>query len=167
MQAKYHTDRLLLDLITLDDHDFVRELVNTKGWIEFIGDRNVHSKDEAVAYINKILSMQNLTYWVVRIKETNTPVGIVSFLKRAYLEHFDIGFAFLPEYFGKGYAYEAANAILSKASQHPDHSTILATTFPQNIASIKLLTKLGLRFDQEIEFENEKLHVYSIKTAII
>ncbi len=161
MQNKIITDRLSLNLLTLDDRDFVKSLVNTQGWIKFIGDRNVHTDDDAIAYINKIRNTQNLYYWVVSIKKENTPIGIISFLKRDYLENFDIGFAFLPEYNGNGYAYEAAKKVLSLVSKNPQYTVVLATTVPQNTNSIKLLIKLGLHFGKEIEVEKQKLHVYS------
>ncbi len=161
MQNRINTKRLHLDLLTLEDHDFILSLVNSKGWIKFIGDRNVHSKDEAIAYISKIRNTQNLFYWVVSMKEENTPVGIISFLKRSYLDHFDIGFAFLPEFTGYGYAYEAANEVLLMVSKYPAYDPVLATTIPQNVNSIKLLNKLGLHFEKEIEVENERLHIYS------
>lgn len=161
MQNRISTVRLNLNFLTLDDHDFVLELLNTNGWIEFIGDRNVHTNEDAIAYINKIINTQNLFYWVVRIKDKNIPIGIISFLKRSYLENFDIGFAFLPEYNGNGYAYEAAKEILSMVSRIPGYSPVLATTVPQNVNSIKLLIKLGLHFEKEIEVEKEKLHIYS------
>lgn len=140
-------------------------LVNSKGWLAFIGDRNVHSKEDAIAYINRILGTQDLFYWVVRLQENNTPVGIISFIKRNYLDHFDIGFAFLPEFMGLGYAYEAAKEVLTMASKYPTYSTILATTIPQNISSINLLTKLGFRFEKEIEVEEDILHVYMNATV--
>lgn len=161
MQTEITTQRLILNLITDEDDDFMRTLVNTEGWLKFIGDRNVHSKEDAIAYIQRIKNTPNLFYWVVRLKDTPTPLGIISFLKRSYLEHFDIGFAFLPEYKGCGYAYEGAEKVLAIASQKGEYSPILATTIPQNIASIKLLNKLGLHFEREIEVENMKLHVYS------
>lgn len=161
MQTEIFTQRLVLNIITEEDDDFIRSLVNTEGWLQFIGDRNVHSKQDAIDYIRKIKNTPNLFYWVVRLKDTPTPLGIISFLKRHYLEHFDIGFAFFPEYNGCGYAYEAAEKVLSIASQQAEYSTILATTIPQNIASIKLLNKLGLHFQREIEMANETLHVYS------
>ena len=159
MQNRISTERLDLDRLTLDDFEFITTLVNTKGWIEFIGDRNVHSKEDAINYINKILSSENLFYWVARTKEKNTPIGIVTFIKRTYLNHFDIGFAFLPEFNGCGYAYEAAKEVYSISRKN--HDTILATTLPQNESSIKLLRKLGLDFEKEIEVDNDKLHMYS------
>jgi RimJ/RimL family protein N-acetyltransferase len=121
----------------------------------------VHSKDDAIAYIEKINNNPDVTYWVVRITGTNIPVGLISFIKRKYLDHFDIGFAFLPEYNGQGYAYEAAREVLSIAGNNPKYIPILATTIPGNVKSIKLLTKLGLHFDREIEVDNEQLYVYS------
>ncbi len=163
MKEQVSTSRLLLDLLTTADHEFMMSLVNTKGWIKFIGDRNVHSKEEALAYIDKILNTTNLYYWVVRIREENTAAGIISFVKRRYLEHYDIGFAFLPEFCGRGYAYEAASQVLQVARENPEHQTVLATTIPGNIKSVKLLNKLGFHFEREIEVENDKLCVYTNK----
>jgi RimJ/RimL family protein N-acetyltransferase len=110
--------------------------------------------------------MQNLYYWVVCLKDNLAPIGIITFMKRTYLDHFDIGFAFLPQYNGKGYAYEAAKEVLSIVSEMPEHSIVLATTLPDNISSIRLLTKLGLCFVREIEVGSEKLYVYSNATDI-
>ena len=167
MQNSISTNRLFLDLLTEEDYNFIISIVNTKGWIEFIGDRNVHSKEDALAYIKKILSSQNLYYWVVRIKNGNTPIGIISFMKREYLENFDIGFAFLPEFNGYGYAYEAAKEILSMVSANQEYHPILATTIPGNVNSIKLLVKLGLHFEKELEADNEKLLIYSNSIATL
>jgi len=161
MQTIITSSRLTLNIVTTADHDFIMALVNTKGWLDFIGDRNVHSKDDAIAYIEKINNNPDVTYWVVRVTDNNIPVGLISFIKRKYLDHFDIGFAFLPEYNGQGYAYEAAKEVLSIAGNNPKYATILATTIPGNAKSIKLLTKLGLHFDREIEVDNEQLYVYS------
>ncbi|MEP6682532.1 MAG: GNAT family N-acetyltransferase [Parafilimonas sp.] len=161
MQNNISTNRLLLNLLTKEDHEFILQLLNSQGWIKFIGDRNVHSKEEAVAYINKILASENLFYWIVRIQGENLPVGIISFIKRSYLDYFDIGFAFLPEYNGYGYAYEAAQKILFIMSGQLNHHPILATTKPGNTKSIKLLNKLGLHFKKELNLESEMIHIYS------
>jgi len=161
MQTKIITERLLLNILTEGDYDFMRKLVNTEGWLQFIGDRNIHSKEAAIAYINKINGTPDVYYWVVRLKDTHRPVGIITFIKREYLTHFDIGFAFLAEYNGKGYAYEAANKVLSCVRLQRQYQTVLATTLPGNVRSIKLLVNLGFHFDQEIVVGNNQLHVYS------
>ena len=135
-------------------------LVNSEGWLQFIGDRNVRSLNDATAYIQRIRGTADLFYWVVRLKEDQTPVGIVSFLKRNYLEHFDIGFAFLPQFSGKGYAFEASLEVLAFAKT--EHPVILATTIPENTKSIGLLTKLGFSFVKEVESDGSRLHVYGL-----
>ena len=155
------TDRLNLKILSLGDDDFIKALVNSKGWIEYIGDRSIHSMEDAKAYVHKILSTENLFYWVVRTKDTNTSIGIISFLKRNYLDNFDVGFAFLPEFNGKGYAYEATKGILKTLSEQAEFETIMATTIPTNKSSIKLLLKLGFSFEKETEVENETLHIYT------
>ena len=63
MQTKIITERLLLNIPTEGDYEFIHELVNTKGWLQFIGDRNIHSKEAAIAYIDKIKGMPNFYYW--------------------------------------------------------------------------------------------------------
>jgi RimJ/RimL family protein N-acetyltransferase len=161
IQYKIVSDRLSLDILTVDDYDFLQTLVNTKGWIENIGDRNIHSKNDAIVYINKILTTENFYYWVVRTKVAKKPIGIISILKRSYLEHFDIGFAFLPDFSNKGYAFEAAKAILLMVSVLPEFNIVLATTLYSNNNSIKLLTKLGFRFEKENEVENANMYIYT------
>ena len=166
MQQSITTERLSIDLITTADHDFMLELLNSKGWIEFIGDRNIHSKEDAIAFIKKILGNPLFVYRVVKLKNENVPIGIISFIKRDYLIHHDVGFAFLPGFTGNGYAYEASKEVLEIELQKPEHSKILATTQPKNLNSIKLLNKLGLHFDEVLHVENQILHVYSITNKL-
>lgn len=154
------TERLILEPMRKEDAAFIRELVNTEGWLKFIGDRNIHSEADALAYIERIINAPNIKYWVVRTKETGQRTGIITLIKRDYLEHSDIGFAFLPAYAGKGYAFEASKAVLDMVRSAPEHSTILATTMPANESSIRLLNRLGLHFDKEIEVAGEILHVF-------
>ncbi|MEO8569941.1 MAG: GNAT family N-acetyltransferase [Ginsengibacter sp.] len=156
------TDRLLIKPLMIDDHLFILELVNTEGWIKFIGNRNITSQAEAMAYIQKVLNNENIFYWVVQLKGSNEKMGIITFIKRDYLEHHDIGFAFLPRFFKNGYAYEATVAVLNKILKELVHAHILATTVPGNISSIRLLNKIGLVFENEIEVEKEKVQVYGV-----
>ncbi|MEO6686352.1 MAG: GNAT family N-acetyltransferase [Dyadobacter sp.] len=154
------TDRLVIKPLSTNDDNFILELVNTEGWIKFIGNRNIGSPTEANAYIQKVLGNKNLFYWVVKLVDDQQAIGIVTFIKRDYLEHHDIGFAFLPTFSKNGYAYEATHAVLNKLIMEQKLLYILATTVPENESSIRLLKKVGLVFEKEIEIENEKLHVY-------
>src|SRR6476620_8470162 len=130
LKHTFQTERLLLTSLSLHDNDFIFELVNTPGWIRFIGDRNIHSREAAKEYINRILSNEKIRYWVVQLPAENCSIGIITFIQR------DIGFAFLPRYGKSGYASEAAKAVLDSVQMKDPHSTILATTIPENQDSI-------------------------------
>lgn len=164
MQDNYITDRLYLKGLHTDDAPFMLELVNTPGWLQFIGDRNIRNGDDALGYINRILANPDVHYWVVRIAGQGIPIGVITLIKRDYLDHHDIGFAFLPSYAGLGYAYEAAYAVLHDVIKDEGHSHISATTIRENTSSIKLLEKLGLQYSREIIADGETLDVYEVST---
>ncbi len=160
LQFSILTERLLLNPLDIADNNFIHLLLNTDGWKKFIGDRNIQNVEDAVAYIRRIRSNDNVSYWTATVKENMRTAGIVTFIKRDYLEYHDIGFAFLPEFSNKGYAYEATKAVLNKLKADYNILNFLATTIPENIDSIKLLTKLGFSFEREIVVEEKKLCVY-------
>jgi [ribosomal protein S5]-alanine N-acetyltransferase len=163
MQNNYCTSRLLLSELNLNDSEFIRELVNSPEWIKFIGERNVGSEEEGLKYVQKIIGNPNVNYWIVRLQEGEIPIGIITLIKRDYLDHPDIGFAFLAKYTKNGYAYEAASVVLNDMLKKTDH--VLATTMRENTSSIKLLEKLGFRFEKEIKNGNELLLLYSIASS--
>jgi RimJ/RimL family protein N-acetyltransferase len=164
MQQHLQTARLGLTNLRPDDASFILELLNTPGWLEFIGDRNVRTLTEAGAYVQKIIDNAAVRYWVVRRLVDQTPIGIISLIKRDDLEHPDIGFSFLPAYAGQGYAIEAASAVMDSLQKEPAYTRILAITIKGNRNSIRLLEKLGLRLEKEIDREGETLLLYA--TAI-
>lgn len=163
MKNKYISTRLVLEKLTLNDAPFIFELVNTNEWKQFIGDRNVLNIFLAEEYVKKIIASKNIAYWVIKLNRLQTPVGIITLIKRDFLPHYDIGFAIHPTYSKKGYAYEASKIILDDALNSTMHPAILATTLSQNNRSIQLLEKLGLRFNKEIDVEGVKLLLYSIE----
>ncbi len=158
------TARLTITPLAATDDHFIFQLVNTEGWLQNIGNRNVTSAADAVAYIQRILNNNQIAYWVVKLKDMPDKIGIVTYIKRDYLEHPDIGFAFLPPFFNKGYAYEATTAVLHELIGRHNVAHIVAVTVPGNINSIKLLKKIGLVFEKEMEVKNEKLQVYGAST---
>ncbi len=164
MYKNYSTERLSLDALKLGDAAFIMELVNTAEWIQFIGNRNINTLEQAEAYIQKIISNPDILYLVIRTHDQKIPVGIISFIKRAYLPHHDIGFAFLNEHKKQGYAFEAASVVLNDALNSGEHTHVLATTIKENSKSIQLLQKLGFSYYEDSENDSEPLSVY-IKTA--
>lgn len=162
MQSTYKTERLLLNKLNIANTEFILELVNTSGWIQFIGDRNVKTNEAAKQYIQKILNNADVSYRVVLLQDNQTAIGVVTLIKRDYLNHHDIGFAFLPAYTKLGYAFEATLTVLNGLLNAKQHKTILATTIKENESSIQLLKKLGFTFANEINNKNEILQVFSV-----
>lgn len=157
------TERLFLHPLNQGDTSFILELLNTKEWIKFIGNKNIYTESDANAYIQKII-LSNFNYWVVSLKETDDKIGLVTLIQRDYLEFKDIGFAFLPRFTKKGFAYEATNEILKNVIENLQ--VIHALTLEENTSSIKLLDKLGLKFEKMIEQNKETLLLYSLKRSM-
>ena len=142
------TDRLILRKIEVSDAPFFYELFNSEGWLTYIGDRNIQTVSDAEQQIKEkyLPSYKTNGYgsYVVVEKASNMPVGTCGMYKRENLDHPDIGFAFLPSHLRKGYGYESAHAVLQHARENMGIPKVLAFTLPKNIASIRLLEKLGL-----------------------
>ena len=162
------TDRLLISEFTHEDAGFIQELVNTPTWIENIGERNVKSEKDAINYLDKgpMKSYREHGFGLYKtaLKENNIPIGMCGLIKREMLDDVDIGFAFLPGYEGKGYAFEAACAIVSHA-RDLKLERLVAITLPSNIKSVNLLKKLNMKFENRIHFQGEEkeLMLYSIE----
>lgn len=156
--------RLHLTELSGNDHDFILELVNSPGWLTFIGDRNIKSATDAITYIEKIIANPDIQYWTVRLKDEDKPVGIITLIKRQYLDHYDIGFAFLDIFTGKGYPAEATQAVLHALPEGLMSDKILAITTEANIRSIKLLEKLSFVFETTLEVDNRTLRQYALST---
>ncbi len=154
------TERLILCHPAPDDAEFMLSLLNTPGWLKFIGDRNVKTLKDAENYITekivKCYEEHGFCPYVVKLKNNNVPVGICGLIKRETLDDIDIGFALLPEHAGKGYAFESAAEVLSHAKINLGIIRIVAITNEENTDSKKLLEKLGLKFEKTICFPNDK-----------
>jgi RimJ/RimL family protein N-acetyltransferase len=151
------TERLRLRRLTADDAEFILRLVNEPSWLRFIGDRGIRTIDAARDYIlsGPVASYERFGFglYLAELKEDETPVGICGLIKRETLEDVDIGFAFLPAFWGRGYAIEAASATMEHARRDLGLKRIVAITVPDNHASIKVLEKLGLRFERMIKLK--------------
>lgn len=163
---KIKTKRLRLELLNSNDTKFILELLNSPGWLEFIGDRGVKTEDDALNYIqNGPLSdfeKHGFCLFKVVLAETNAPIGMCGLLKRDFLDHPDIGFAFLGEYGGHGYALESSEGVLSWAREQLGIEKVLAITLAENKRSIGLLEKLGLSYERMVQYpDGASLCLYS------
>lgn len=154
------TQRLSLREFKTSDSDFIIKLLNTPKWLEFIGDKNVKSTEDAIEYLQngpfKSYSENGFGLWLVALKESELAIGMCGLIKRENLENVDIGFAFLPNFTKQGYALEIASATLDYAKHSLKIKDIVAITDSKNIASIRLLDKIGLSFEKSIQSQNKE-----------
>ncbi len=165
----FDTDRLQLRSTNLDDADFTLRLLNSPKWIEYIGDRNVHTVEEAKQYIlDRVVPQQErlgyASFTVIR-KSDGVKMGSCGLYDREGLEGVDLGFAFLPEYEGQGYAFESASKILDVSSAKFGIKKLQAITLEVNLSSRSLLEKLGFTFKEKINLPNdpEELMLYKLE----
>lgn len=145
------TDRLILRRLERADAEFIFTLVNDPAWLRYIGDRGVRTLADAIDYIlqGPVQSYERYGFglFLTALKAGGTPIGICGLLKRETLPEADLGFAFLPQFWGNGYAHESAAAVLSWGKKTFQLERILAITAPENHPSIKVLKKLGFQFE--------------------
>ncbi|HEX9773268.1 MAG TPA: GNAT family N-acetyltransferase [Steroidobacteraceae bacterium] len=157
------TERLNLRHLTTDDDAFVLELVNDPSFIRNIGDRGVRNLADARQYVlnGPVASYEKFGFgmYLVELKESGVPIGMCGFVKRDWLAEVDIGFAFLPQFWSKGYALESAAATKAYGREVLGLERIVAITSPDNVDSIRLLEKIGLRFDGMVRPANEESDV--------
>lgn len=162
LPLRIETDRLQLVPLTDEHALFIFDLLNSAGWLQFIGDRQINHQNDAMDYIQKINQNDSLRYWVIQLKSCGSFIGIITLIKRTYLDDPDIGFALLPMFHRKGYAFEGAKALVELLFQQHNFSKLLATTLPNNLTSITLLYKLGFQKKGAIQPDSTPLFLYEL-----
>ena len=146
------TERLALRRLSAGDAAFIIELLNQPSFIKNIGDRGVRTNEDAVRYIQNgpVASYERFGFglYLVELKDTAIPIGICGLLKRETLQDVDVGFAFLPQFWSRGYAVESASAVLKHGRNVLGIGRVVAITAPENHGSIKVLEKIGLKFER-------------------
>lgn len=146
--------------MTLDDGQFILELLNDPSFLRFIGDKGVRTVEDARQYIlagpMDSYDREGFGLWLVELNGSTTPVGICGLLRRETLKDVDIGFAFLPEYRSKGYAFESAAAVMKYARAILGLGRIVAIADDQNTGSHRVLAKIGMTFDRMIRLSDDE-----------
>lgn len=144
-----NTERLHIRPFTIDDASFILALLNSPGWLKYIGDRKVYTLTAAEEYLREKLipdyAKFNYGFFCCERLKDGVAVGMCGLTLRPYLDEPDIGFGFLEAHCGQGYALEAAQAVMQYAAEKLNIEKILAFTLPTNIRSIRLLKKIGLK----------------------
>lgn len=164
------TDRLLLRQLSEEDAAFILELLNEPSFIRNIGDRGVRTIEAANAYIQNgpvaSYAKNGFGLYLVKLKETGESIGMGGLIKRDTLEDVDIGYAFLPRFWSKGYAIEATRAVKEYAREAIGLNRLVAIVDPQNEASIRVLEKLGLKFEKMVRLSEDDIDLKLFGAAL-
>ena len=159
MTTVLETRRLVLRRLTPQDAEFMLALLTDPAWIRFIGDRGVRSVDGARDYLaNGPIAMYTLHgfgLYLVELRDGAQPLGICGLIKRVGLDDPDLGFAFMPQFRGLGYAAESAQAVLDYGRKVLGMQRVVAITSPDNDDSIKLLQRIGFRFERRVRLAGD------------
>ncbi len=157
------TERLLIRQLTFDDADFIIELLNDPSFIQNIGDRKVRNVEDARAYVLNgpvaSYAKNGFGHSLVILKATGESIGMCGLIKRDALEDVDIGYAYLPRFWSKGYAIEAALAMKSNAKETVQLKRLVAIVDPANAGSIRVLEKLGMKFEKMIRLSQDEIEL--------
>lgn len=163
------TNRLILRWLGTGDAAFILRLVNEPSWLKYIGDKGVKTLRDAEDYIRKgpreMYERLGHGLYLVETKERGEPIGICGLIKREALDDVDLGFAFLPEFWGKRYAVESATAAMAYGKTALGLARIVAITSQDNQPSIGLLKRLGFGFERRIRLsaEGPELELYATR----
>jgi [ribosomal protein S5]-alanine N-acetyltransferase len=153
------TPRLALRRLTTADAAFILALVNEPSWLRHIGDKGVHDIEGARRYITDgpitMYAARGFGLYLVSRKEDGASIGICGLIKRDTLEDVDIGFAFFPAYWGRGYAREAVMETLAHARRDFGLARVVAIASPDNVASIRLLESVGFAAEGELRLSGD------------
>ena len=147
LSPNFITERLLLRPTDLTDAVFVCELLNSAGWLRYIGDRGVRTVTDAENYIRdrmlRQLHERGYSNFTAVRRSDGEKVGCCGIYHRPGIALPDLGFAYLDAYTGRGYGYEAGARILRAAHEDFGLTELRAITTPENSASRRLLEKLS------------------------
>ncbi|TYS62517.1 GNAT family N-acetyltransferase [Sutcliffiella horikoshii] len=164
------TERLVLRRLSSNDAKFILELLNEPSWLKYIGDKGVRTLGDARDYILNgpcdMYERLGFGLYLTELKGDGIPIGICGLIKRESLDDVDIGFAFLPKYWSKGYAYEAASAVMKYGKEVIGLNRIVAITSLDNHSSVKLLEKLGFVFEKKVKLSQDSQEVKLFVTGL-
>ena len=157
------TERLLIRQLSTDDAPFILQLLNEPSFVQNIGDRGVRTLSDAEIYIEKgpvaSYARNGFGLCLVTLKESGESIGMCGLIKREALEDVDIGYAFLPKFWSKGYAFESALAFKQQAHAVSGLTRIAAIVDPNNQGSIRVLEKLGMKFEKMIRLSVDDIEL--------
>lgn len=162
------TERLNLRWVTRDDADMMLAVWNDPDFYKYVGDRGIRTIDEAYVALEegafRLYAKYGYGPYRVGLLENDEAIGTCGLFRREGYEDADIGWSILPRYAGRGYAYEAACAVLDYAFGDAGLSRVIAFISADNLPSLGLAKKLGMRYERmaRLAGDDEDVCLYSM-----
>ena len=150
------TKRLILREISVADAQDMLRLHSNNQVQKYTGEELITSLEEIQNKIkerSKEYKKYGFGRWATFLKRDMQFVGWAGLLYLPEFDEIDLGFRFLPEYWGLGIATEACRAILSYGFDNLKLKKIIAIAFKENKASIRVMEKIGMQFDKIAPYE--------------
>ena len=152
MHIVFETPRLILGQFTEDDAALILDLNSDPEIVKYVHEPVLTSEEQAKKIIIDIILPQyknNLGRWATYTKDNNEFIGWCGLKYRPEMDEIDLGYRFKRSSWGKGFATEAAKHTLTFAFNTLDLKLITGRAHIENIASIKVLEKIGMHFISE------------------
>lgn len=142
------TSRLLIRPIRLDDLDKLAEIVADAKVMRYIGNGSPLDRDQTEAYIRKTMRSEEengYSRYAVCLRDSEILIGVCGFMD--FRGEVDFGWRYARAFWGKGFATEAARAVLDYGVRSIGLRRIVCQAYTENRASIRVIEKLGIPFD--------------------
>lgn len=161
------TERLVIREFGEEDAGFVLRMLNEPAFLRNVGDRGVRTAEDAAKYIREriLTSYRDRGYGMWLVHRNSQPIGTCGLLKRPEMDDVEIGFSFLEEFWSQGYALEAAARVMEYGWNTAGLARIVAIVVPDNSSSIRLLEKLGFKYEKMIRLTPEAAEVMLYQTT--
>lgn len=146
-----------------DDLDRLHAICSNSQVMQFVGEGQIWSRErvrEFIQFTQETLERHGYCQWAVIHKAHQIPIGFCGFANSDAGP--EVGWRLASEYWGQGLATEAAQAALKYAFERLEFQRVIANVQAENIASIRVMEKLGMRPVKRYERANRKIVLYSV-----
>ena len=169
MKHILETNRLILREMNLDDAKSCYELNLNPNVIRYTGDSAFKNVEEAREFLKNYqdYKLNGFGRWAVIEKTEARFIGWCGLKFDEVKNETDIGFRLFEEEWNKGYATESASACLQYGFKNLNLKRIVGRAMKENIGSIKVLEKIGLKYERDIELDAKEAVIYTIQFQIL
>ena len=163
---KLETNRLMFRRYTMDDLAFVEELVTNENVMKYIGSGVAKDRTYAIQLIERMIeqydNFEDYGLHVLVHKESGQYVGHAGLVAQIFDDAFEIelGYWIHPDFWGQGYATEAAHALKQYAEQELELERYVSAIQVGNVASRKVALQNGMKLEKQIEMEGKHVEIY-------